>query len=114
MTAPQPKTLAAGFRDFFVFQKMIAPKLIRLLYWLGSAGIVVASVLRASSALLMYGSGIEQALLTLAGGMLFLLVWRIFAELWIVIFSIHERLGEIRDALGNASAPASDTTHSPD
>jgi len=87
--------------DFVSFKKMITPTIIQVIFWigvvlmiLGGLGMIIGGI---SSD---YGGG--GAVLMGLGWIIFgpILV-RIYCEILIVIFSIHDRLGEIRDGLGN-------------
>lgn len=94
-----------GFRfsDLGSFEKMIAPSLIRILYWVGIVIIAVGVLAQIFGGVGMMGhgfggSGFGQILMSLVGGVFAVLVWRVTCELWIVLFGIFDRLGEIRDA----------------
>ena len=85
--------------DFLKFRKMVTPVIIQILFWLGVAVCIVLgliSIVRGVNA--NHGGG----LMVLAGYMwIFLgpIVVRIYCELLIVIFSIHDRLGQLKDVL---------------
>ena len=99
------------------FRHLLAPVLIRIIYYIGAALIVVEGVLavfgigglkEGSSALTPHETGsTEQYLhafssnpwLALISIPIALILWRVWCELWIVIFQIDDRLGEIRDSL---------------
>src|SRR5207245_11294104 len=89
----------AKFSDFIGFERLIAPYLIKLIYWVGAIVIIVAGLAGFFGAFAATGGGIGRALLALIGMVFLLLIWRVVSELWILAFNIHERLGEIRDAL---------------
>jgi hypothetical protein len=80
--------------DFLNFDKLIAPTLIKLVYWVGLIFILLSTL----GSLFMgfgFGGGIIHFFVTLLGAMLSALVWRIICELWTAIFSINDRLGII-------------------
>ncbi|NKI67952.1 DUF4282 domain-containing protein [Collimonas pratensis] len=88
------------------FEHLIAPYLIKVIYWLGIPVIVIAGVL---SCINNGGSngGVAHALIALGSTLLVLLIWRMVSELWILAFNIYERLVEIRDLMARqAPAPA--------
>lgn len=72
---------------FLFFDEMLTPKIITLIYWLMIIGVVITSVAH------MFGRGQDDGFLF---GLLYLLVGvvgaRIWCELMIVIFKIHENL----------------------
>ncbi|WP_211443938.1 DUF4282 domain-containing protein [Collimonas humicola] len=78
------------------FERLIAPVLIKLIYWVGLALILIAG---ATGFVNASGEGIGRMLLTLFALLLSLLIWRLVSELWILAFNIYERLVEIRDLM---------------
>ncbi len=81
-------------QDFLNFDKLIAPTLIKFVYWVGLIFILLSTL----GGVFMgfgFGGGIIHFFVTLVGGMLAALVWRIVCELWTAIFSINDRLGII-------------------
>jgi len=79
-------------QDFLNFDKLIAPQLIKLVYWVGLIFIALFTL----GSLFMgigFGGGIIHFFVTLLGALLAVLVWRIVCELWMAIFSINDRLG---------------------
>lgn len=90
---------ALRWSDLLGLRKMVAPKLILLLYWMGGASIVVVGTGRMFGAFGARGvSGIGDFVGSLLAIALIFLVWRILCELWILLFSIHDRLGALLDA----------------
>jgi hypothetical protein len=73
--------------DFLAFRKMITPMIIQIIFWVG----VVASVI---IGLGMMGYSFLTGLVVLVIGPL---VVRIYCELLILLFRIHDTLKEIRD-----------------
>lgn len=84
------------FSDFFSFDKLITPTVIRIVYWIGLVVIVLASLFSFFQMISVDGL---YALLTLVGMVLGLLFWRVFCESVIVAFNMLARLTEIRDSL---------------
>ena len=77
--------------DVLKFRTFVTPKLIQLIFFLG----VIACVLAGFAS--MAQGGVFGGLLLLLIG---LLVVRIYCELTIIIFSIHDRLKGIEDKAG--------------
>lgn len=86
------------------FDKFLAPVLIKIVYWIGIVLIVLSTLLGLVGGSMMpmmnsysnYGGGGFNplgAVLALLFGACALLFWRVVCELWIVIFSINDRLG---------------------
>ena len=108
-----------SFKDIFVFDRMVAPTLIKILYWLGLAGVVLAGIGIMFSGGLMgggHGMGQQATGLTFASflmGLVYIvfagLFWRVLCELLIVVFEIHARLREIRDGNLKSSSKAAVT-----
>lgn len=88
------------FSDLFSFEKLISISLIKIVYWIGLIGGLIAGAVLFISALLFQGR-VLTALSVLVGTVLGLLFWRVVCEAYIVIFGIYDRLGEIRDRTGS-------------
>jgi hypothetical protein len=82
---------------FFSFEKLITPSVIKIVYWLGIAVLLVFGV--ASFFMGLLSGSLGAGLLSLVGSVLGLLLWRVMCELYIVIFGMFDRLGQIRDGL---------------
>jgi hypothetical protein len=91
------------FADLFDFEKLIAPKVLKIVYYLGLAAIALAALIsffravefmRYDAATGLGGMVISLLVLALGG-----LMWRVMIELYITFFGIFDRLGEIRDSL---------------
>lgn len=91
-------------KRFLTFDKLIATSLIKILYWIGVAGIALGTILAIFGAFAAFGGGIAQGLgmLIMApiGGIIALIFWRFICEIYIVVFGMYDRLGNIQDALG--------------
>jgi Domain of unknown function (DUF4282) len=83
------------------FEKLLSTTLVRIVYFLGlAAGVITGLVeLFAGLAMMRYSftRGVGFILLAVLGTILGLLLWRVICESMIVLFAIHDRLGEIRD-----------------
>jgi uncharacterized protein DUF4282 len=93
--------------DLVDFKKFVAPSLIRIVYWIGIVGIVLMTLgMIAGGGAMMggmmgagYGGGggfsLMGAVFGLIWGVCALIIWRVACEVWIVIFSINDRLGQL-------------------
>lgn len=92
-----------SFGDLFQFEKMVAPTVLKIVYWLGLVGIVIYLLVAMAGALTMMdynaATGLGTMLLAIVGAAFAVLFWRIMIEVYMVLFGIHERLGEVRDRL---------------
>ena len=94
------------------FDKFLAPLLIRIVYWVGIVLIILGTLIAMTSGggmlgMMMGGGGfgggygggfnLAGALIALIAGAIELVVWRVVCEIWIVIFSINDRLGVLVD-----------------
>ncbi|HVY83587.1 MAG TPA: DUF4282 domain-containing protein [Caulobacterales bacterium] len=85
------------------FDKFVAPVLIRIVYWIGIVLIVLMTLGGVLGGGMMAGMmggyggyggfNAGAALIALIAGAAGLLMWRVVCEVWIVIFSINDRLG---------------------
>lgn len=89
--------------DLFKFDKMVAPTVLKIVYWLGLIGIVLWALFALFSAITMMSysvmSGLGMLLAAVVALLFGTLFWRIIIEIYMVIFSINDRLGEVRDRL---------------
>lgn len=97
---------------FLGFDRLIGPVLVKIIYWVAAAGILLAvgGVLLSGVASLATGNiggGVMQIIAGPAVGLVALVYWRFLCELFMVAFLSYERLGEIRDLARGA-------THDPD
>ncbi len=97
-------------KRFINFDKLIATTLIKILYWVGLAGIAVWGLVFLVSAFGMMTqsvlAGLGMLILLPIALAIMLLFWRFLCEVYIVIFGIYDRLGEVRDRLGGPVPPA--------
>ena len=99
-----------GFQDlvtrFWSFDQLIGSALIKIIYYIGLFAILIFTVVA------MFGGGLLGAVMGNNGGgslLLFirapiigiiqLVFWRFVCELWLLMFLIFDRMGEIRDRL---------------
>ena len=92
------------------FDKFVAPVLIRIVYWIGIVLIALSTLMGLAGTSMMgagmmgagmmgagYGGGFSLggALFALLAGVAGFLIWRVICEVWIVLFSINDRLGAL-------------------
>lgn len=80
--------------DLLEFDRLITPVVVRTVYWIGNGLLVAASVvgLGLSLATLSWG-GVAFAVL---GGGFGFVFWRVFCELVVIPFRIHDELRALR------------------
>lgn len=85
---------------FTTFDKLIATALIKVLYWIGIIFIVLGTLIGMFSG---FGdgfiSGVSLLVVSPILGIIGLIFWRFLCEVYIVIFGIYDRLGDIKDGL---------------
>ena len=87
-----------NWSEFISFRKMVTPVIIQILFWVGVAGSIIAGLAA------MAGDSVLGGLLILVLGPLFV---RIYCELLIVIFRIHDSLRAVeRNTAPGAPATA--------
>lgn len=104
---PAPPTEPAGAQNllsrFWTFDTLLGGSIITILYYLGLAGIALYVLFGIVAALGMgqysAGGGLAGLILVLVFGVIGVVFWRVTCELWLIIFRIYDRLGEIRDRL---------------
>ncbi len=86
-----------SFVDFLMFRRMVAPYLIVIMFWLMLIGVVVSSLGMIVVGFSAGTSGIPIALGGVASLVIGPLGVRLWCEVLIVIFRIHETLGDIHN-----------------
>lgn len=92
-----------GIGDFLAFRTMIVPTIIQVLFWLGVAATVIIGILTIVVSLSAPRGTLVGVLMGLGYCILGPLAVRIYCELLIIAFRIHDTLGEIRDSLRRRS-----------
>lgn len=97
---------------FFGFDRLLGPVLVKIVYYVGAAGIVmIAGVGLLTGILALAGGNLGQALMQIVAvpvvGAVGLVYWRFLCELFMLAFLAYERLGQVRDAIVNATGGAS-------
>lgn len=86
--------------EYLSFRKMITPVIIKVLFWVGVAGSVIAGLVTIASSFQARGLGVLAGFF---GGLLVMVlgtvIWRVYCELLILFFRMNETLTEIRDNL---------------
>lgn len=98
-----------GFQDlikrFLGFDHLIGSALIKVIYYVGLVGILLFTVMGMLGGGVMgamsggYGGGGGVLMIILAPilGVIYLVFWRFICELWLLMFLMYNRMGEIRD-----------------
>lgn len=81
------------------FDKFLTPTLIKVVYWIGNAGIALISLMMILSAFSYMGRGVMQVLGAIVFFVVGLIFWRVMCEGIMLSFRIYDRLTEIRDRL---------------
>ena len=91
---------------YFSFDRMITPAFVKAVYFIGFLAITVAGVaLAVWAGMQLNDATISRSLgwryVAYGVGLLVVgnIVWRVFCELWVVLFGIHSELVSVRDAL---------------
>ena len=91
---------------YFSFERMITPAFVKVIYFLGflalTAGGVALAVwagMQLNDATISRELGWRYLAAGVAAVVLGNIVWRVFCELWVVLFGIHEELISVRYAL---------------
>jgi len=95
--------------DLSQFEKMVAPVVLKIVYWLGLVGIGIYLLIAIAGGVAMLdynaATGLGTILLAFVGAVFGVLLWRILIEVYMVLFGIHERLGEVRDLIKSGKEP---------
>lgn len=89
------------FRDFLSLEKMLAARIIKVIYLIGLAAGAIAGLIGLVGSLISmfsssFGSGLGGIVITIVAVVIWFLVSRLSCEVWIVMFGIYDRLGEIK------------------
>lgn len=90
---------------YFSFDRMITPAFVKAVYFIGFLAITVAGIALAVWA----GMQLNDATISRSLGWRYVaygvglvvvgnIIWRVFCELWVVLFGIHDELVSLRDA----------------
>jgi len=85
---------------FTTFDKLIATGLIKVLYWIGIVLIAIGTLFGMfagfSNGVM---SGLGSIIVAPIGGVIGVIFWRFLCEIYIVVFGMYDRLGNIEKAL---------------
>lgn len=102
--------MASLLRRFLSFDRLIGPRLVKIVYYFGVAiilfvfaGALLTAVFAVAGG--NFGQGLMQFVAAPVVGAVAFVYWRFICELFMLGFLVYERMGEIRDALTGA-APA--------
>jgi uncharacterized membrane protein len=96
--------------DFVKFKKFITPTFIQILFWIGVAVSVILGLIMIISGAVGHERGFYAARQGGGGGMVLLgflfiilgpILWRIYCEVLMVIFTINDTLVDIKKQLSN-------------
>lgn len=103
-------------RGLFSFDRLFGPALVKIVYFVGAAVIVMGGVFALLTAIFSLaggniGAGFMQLLAVPAVCAVAFVYWRFVCELFMVAFLAYERLGEVRNLLSGMPADAPDPNH---
>lgn len=81
-------------KDVLFFDRMLTPNIITFVYWIGLVVVVISSLGMMTGIGGMGGGGFIQGIITLVVGVIGVRIW---CELLIVMFKIHENLRSLVD-----------------
>ena len=91
---------------FLSYERMITPAFVKVVYFLGFLALTVAGValavwagMQLNDATISRSLGWRYVAAGVAAVVLGNIVWRVFCELWVVLFGIHAELTSVRYAL---------------
>lgn len=82
-------------KDFFNFEKMVTPTIVKAVYLLGVFGII-SSITVAAMVPQYLATGTTKIFILVFYFFLANLLWRVFCESLVLMFSIYARLGELK------------------
>jgi hypothetical protein len=87
-------------QKFLSFNELVTPTIISYIYWIGIAGILLG-------VLVSLFNGFMAFVAALIGGAIGLVLWRVWCEVMLILFRIHDDLGQIsrNTAPGGSAAP---------
>jgi len=83
----------------FTFDTLWTPRIMNVLYIIGLFVIVLGGLGAMYMAMGPAGGGAFGALWAIIGTGVALVLWRVWCEIALVLFKLHDRLVEVRDAL---------------
>lgn len=87
-------------KRFTSFDKLIATGLIKFIYWIGIALIAIGVVVGAFGSFRAgFMAGIGGIIVAPIIGVISVIFWRFLCEIYIVLFGMYDRLGDIKGLL---------------
>ena len=80
-----------NWQEWLAFDKMITPTIIQIIFWVLAVLVVLSGLFN------LFRSGVEGFIVSLLWIVIGPIIVRIYCEIIIVLFRIHERLREISD-----------------
>lgn len=111
MTIETNGTGSTGFQELFKrfwgFDHLIGSMLIKIVYYIGLVGILLFTLMAMFGGGVMgafggeYGGGAGFWMIIVAPimGLIYLVFWRFVCEMWLLMYLMYNRMGEIRDRL---------------
>ena len=98
------------------FERLIGPRLVKIVYFFGAAIIVFSfAAALAAAVFAMAGGNVGGGLMRLIAAPVVAAVafvyWRFLCELFMLAFLAYERMGEMRDLLTRAAGAGGDPDH---
>ena len=91
---------------YFSFDRMITPAFVKVIYFLGFVALTAAGVgfavwagMRLNDATIARSLGWRYVAIGVGAVVVGNIVWRVFCELWVVLFGIHAELTSVRHGL---------------
>lgn len=96
-----------SFGDLFSFEKTLATRIIKVVYFIGLIGIVILFLVEIVASFATMGAsflgGLGALIASVIGSAVGVLVWRVVCEAWMALFGIYERLGDIKANTGSTA-----------
>ena len=92
--------------DFLAFRKMITPTVIQIIFWIGVIYCIIVGIVMIAVGVAGDRGGGAPVLMGIASLILGPLFVRIYCELLIILFRIHDRLTEISNNTGSKQSGA--------
>ncbi|MEZ5939246.1 MAG: DUF4282 domain-containing protein [Hyphomonadaceae bacterium] len=94
---------------FLSFDKLIGSVLVKVIYWIGIIGIVLGVLsyffMGFSAMRYSFMMGLGMIVFAPIGGLIGLIFWRFYCELFIILFKIANDLSELKSITRDRSAP---------
>jgi Domain of unknown function (DUF4282) len=91
---------------YFSFDRMITPTFVKVIYFIGFVALTIAGVglavwagMQLNDATISRSLGWRYVAMGVAAVVVGNIVWRVFCELWVVLFGIHAELTSVRHGL---------------